>query len=64
VASGYAKTAAYESMRVSRLHNQHTLGVCPDYRRMGAATRPAASRFGLEQCQPITAHSPVIDTIR
>ena len=58
VTSGYAKTAAFESMRVSRLHNQHTLGVCPDYHRMGAATRPAASRFGLEQCQPITAQSP------
>ena len=60
VTSGYAKTAAFESMRVSRLHNQHTLGVCPDYQRMGpATTSPAASRFGLEQCQPITAQSPV-----
>ena len=56
VASGYAKTAALESMRVRRLHSQHTLGVCPDYHRMGAATRPAASRFGLEQCQPM--HAP------
>ena len=60
VTSGYAKTAAFESMRVSRLHNQHTLGVCPDYQRIGpATTSPAASRFGLEQCQPITAQSPV-----
>ena len=56
VSSSYAKTAAFESMRVRRLHSQRTLGVCPDYHRMGAATRPAASRFGLEQCQSV--HSP------
>ena len=46
-------------MRVRRLYNQHTLGVCPDYHRAAAASRPPASRFGLEQCQPITAQFPV-----
>ena len=61
VTSGYAKTAAFESMRVSRVHNQHTLGVCPHYHRSTISPQPLASRFGLEQCQPITAQLPVTE---
>lgn len=56
VTSGYAKTAARESTRVSRVLNQHSLGICPHHHR-GGASRP--SRYGLEQCQPITPESPV-----